>query len=98
MEIISLEGYTYEEKYNIAKKHLIPRVFEEHGINKDEITISSGAIKSLIENYTRESGVRDLERMISRVARRAIRKMLEEKLEKVSVNARNLSDFAGQII
>lgn len=98
MEVISLEGYTYEEKFNIAKRHLVPRVLEDHGLTKEELSISDGAMKILINNYTRESGVRELERMISRLARRAVRKMLEEDKEKISITARNLADFAGQII
>lgn len=98
MEIISLSGYTYEEKFNIAKSHLIPRVIEDHGLTRSEITISDAALRSLIDEYTKEAGVRDLERMLSRLARRAVRKMLEEDIDKVSISVKNLSDYAGEVI
>lgn len=98
MEIISLSGYTYEEKFNIAKSHLIPRVIENHGLTRSEITISDAALKSLIDEYTKEAGVRDLERMLSRLARRAVRKMLEDDIGKVSISVKNLSDYAGEVI
>ena len=70
MEIIRLAGYTEEEKAEIAKRHLVPKTMEHHGLDKKEFEVMPGAIKVIIENYTREAGVRSLEREIGALARK----------------------------
>lgn len=98
MEIIRLSGYTYEEKLAIAKNHLIPKVMKEHGLEKSEFSISDAALKDIITDYTREAGVRDLERMIARLARRSVMQMVEKGKKSISISIRNLTDYAGQPI
>ncbi|WP_238882342.1 endopeptidase La [Clostridium sp. YIM B02551] len=95
MEVIEVSGYTYEEKFNIAKKYLIPRVLVEHNVKKDSIKISDGTIEDIIEYYTRESGVRSLERRISTVIRRAIREMMEKDKKTISITSNNLQKYLG---
>ncbi|MBL4932387.1 endopeptidase La [Clostridium paridis] len=95
MEVIEVSGYTYEEKFNIAKKYLIPRVLVEHNVKKDSIKISDGTIEDIIEYYTRESGVRNLERRISTVIRRAIREMMEKDKKTISITSNNLQKYLG---
>lgn len=96
MEVIRLTSYTDEEKFEIAKKHLLPRVMQEHGLQKKELSLSDRAIKEMIEYYTREAGVRELDRCLSKIARRAVKKLVEEDCDKVNVGARNLVDFLGK--
>ncbi|MEQ8197055.1 MAG: endopeptidase La [Clostridiaceae bacterium] len=95
MEIIEVSGYTYEEKFNIAKKHLVPRVLKEHNVIDKAITISDGAIRDIIEFYTRESGVRNLERQISTLVRRCIREIMEKSKKSISVTSNNLQKYLG---
>ena len=95
MEVIEVSGYTYEEKFNIAKKYLIPRVLEEHNVKKNSIKISDGTIQDIIEYYTRESGVRNLERRISTVIRRAIREMMEKDKKAIFITSSNLQKYLG---
>ncbi len=83
MEIIEVSGYTYEEKFNICKKYLVPKQLKEHGISHNKIEFNDNSIKLIIESYTRESGVRNLERKAGAVIRKAITDMVEK--EKVSV-------------
>lgn len=83
MEIIEVSGYTYEEKFNICKKYLVPKQLKEHGISDNKIEFNDNSIKLIIESYTRESGVRNLERKVGSVIRKAITDMVEK--EKVSV-------------
>ena len=95
MEIIRLEGYTEQEKLRIARDHLIGKQIEAHGLKAGELTIEDSAITDLLRYYTREAGVRTLEREIARLARKALRRILEGKAETVIVTADNLAEFAG---
>ena len=95
MEIIRLEGYTEDEKVEIAKRHLIAKQIEAHGLKAGEFELTEEGLRDLIRYYTREAGVRTLEREIARLARKALRKILEGKAESVTVTPENLSEFAG---
>ncbi|HEX8584892.1 MAG TPA: endopeptidase La [Allosphingosinicella sp.] len=95
MEIIRLEGYTEEEKVQIAQRHLLPKQIEAHGLKDSEFELTESGLRSLIQHYTREAGVRTLEREIAKVARKALRRILEGKAERVEVTAENLSEFSG---
>ncbi len=95
MEIIRLEGYTEDEKVEIAKRHLIAKQVEAHGLKAGEFELTDEGLRDLIRFYTREAGVRTLEREIARLARKALRKILEGKAESVVVTPENLSEFAG---
>lgn len=96
MEIIEVSGYTYEEKFHIAKKYLIPRQLQENGATSDEVVINDSALKVIIENYTRESGVRSLERTIGRLIRKCIKDMMINNKSKISINASSLEKYLGQ--
>ncbi|WP_288115505.1 endopeptidase La [Novosphingobium sp.] len=95
MEIIRLEGYTEDEKVEIAERHLIRKQVEAHGLKKGEFTLTTEALRDLIRYYTREAGVRTLEREIARLARKSLRQILEGKAKSVTITPENLSDFAG---
>ena len=95
MEIIRLEGYTEDEKVEIAKLHLIAKQVEAHGLKAGEFELTDDGLRDLIRYYTREAGVRTLEREIARLARKALRRILEGKAESVTVTPENLSEFAG---
>ena len=95
MEIIRLEGYTEDEKVEIAKRHLIAKQIEAHGLKKGEFTLTEEALRDLIRYYTREAGVRTLEREIARLARKSLRKILEKQVESVTITPENLGEFAG---
>jgi len=95
MEIIRLEGYTEDEKVEIAKRHLIEKQIEAHGLKAGEFELTEEGLRDLIRYYTREAGVRTLEREIARLARKALRKILEGKATNVVVTPDNLSEFAG---
>ena len=95
MEIIRLPGYTEDEKVQIAKRHLIPKQMKAHGLKKDEWSISDKTILDLIRYYTREAGVRNLERGIANLSRKAIKEIVSGKADKVRVTQRNLKRFAG---
>jgi len=95
MEIIRIPGYTEDEKVEIAKRHLIPKQIENHGLKEGEWTISDSALRNLIRLYTREAGVRNLERELANLARKAVRDIVSNKSEKVHVTQKNLSKFAG---
>jgi ATP-dependent Lon protease len=95
MEIIRLEGYTEEEKVEIAQRHLIPKQIEAHGLKDEEFVLAESGLRSLIRHYTREAGVRTLEREIAKVARKALRRILEGKAERVEITAENLGEFSG---
>src|SRR5205823_12561768 len=90
MEIIRLPGYTEDEKVEIAKRHLIPKQIKAHGLKKGEWAISDDALRDVIRYYTREAGVRNLEREIANLTRKAIKDILMNKSERVSVTRRNL--------
>jgi ATP-dependent Lon protease len=95
MEIIRLEGYTEDEKVEIAKKHLLPKVVAEHGLKEEEFLLTDEGLRDVIRYYTREAGVRTLEREIAKVARKALRRILEGKATRVEVTVDNLSEFSG---
>lgn len=96
MDIIEVGGYTYEEKAEIAKKHLIPKQRRLHGLKASQLKISSSALQMITENYTRESGVRSLERRIAQICRKTAVQITTGKSESVSIGTKNLSDFLGK--
>jgi ATP-dependent Lon protease len=95
MEIIRLEGYTEDEKVEIATRHLIPKQIEAHGLQEGELVFTPEGLRMLIRQYTREAGVRTLEREVAKVARKALRQILEGKTERVELTPENVADFAG---
>ena len=95
MEIIRLAGYTEDEKLEIAKKHLIPAAIVKHGLIAKEWSIDDAALMEVIRRYTREAGVRNLEREISNLARKAVKEILMTKKKKIAVDTQNLPDFLG---
>ena len=96
MELIEIAGYTENEKEHIAKEHLIPKQMEENGIEKGKLTIQTAALKKIINNYTKEAGVRNLERTIGQICRKTARLIMEEDKKKVTITSKNLSDFLGK--
>ena len=96
MDIIEVGGYTYEEKAEIAKKHLIPKQRRLHGLKASQLKISSSALQMITENYTRESGVRSLERRIAQICRKTAVQITTGKSESVSIGTKNISDFLGK--
>ncbi|MCU4674197.1 endopeptidase La [Catenovulum sp. 2E275] len=96
MEVIRLSGYTEDEKLNIAKRHLIPKQIDRNGLKEKEILIDDSAILGIIRYYTREAGVRSLEREVSKLCRKAVKNILMDKtIKTVEINQDNLSDFLG---
>ena len=95
MEIIRLEGYTEDEKVEIAERHLIAKQIEAHGLKPGEFTLTQEGLRALIQQYTREAGVRTLEREIAKLARKVLRQILEGKVDGVTIKPDNLADFAG---
>ena len=95
METIRIPGYTEDEKVQIARRHLIPKQISEHSLSKNEWSISSDALLDLIRYYTREAGVRNLEREIARLNRKATREIVSKGIERVRVTKRNLEKYAG---
>ena len=95
MEIIRVAGYTEDEKIEIAKRHLLEKQTKQHGLKKNEFAISDDALRDIIRYYTREAGVRNLEREIANLARKAIKDILMKGLDKVHVTRRNLDKYAG---
>jgi len=95
MEIIRLEGYTEDEKVEIAQRHLIAKQIQAHGLKKGEFELTEEGLRDLIRYYTREAGVRTLEREIARLCRKSLRKILEKEVDCVTVTPDNLADFAG---
>ena len=96
MEVIRLSGYTEDEKLHIAREHLIAKQQENNGLKKGELTIEDGAIMSIIRYYTREAGVRNLEREIAKICRKAVKALvLDKKLKSITVNEDNITDYLG---
>jgi len=97
MEIIRLSGYTEDEKIEIAKRHLLPKIFKENAVKPEELSISDEAVRDIVRYYTREAGVRNLERELSNIARKAIKALLMDKRKKtpIKVTEKNLSDYLG---
>jgi len=95
MEIISLAGYTEDEKREIARRHLIDKQIKNHGLKKNEFEVSDDALNDIIRRYTREAGVRNLEREIAKLARKAVTKIVKKEAENVQVTSENIDDFLG---
>ncbi|HVI39689.1 MAG TPA: endopeptidase La, partial [Anaerovoracaceae bacterium] len=96
MELIHVPGYTEEEKVKIAEKYLVPKKIKEHGLKDENITISESTIRSIINYYTRESGVRNLEREIANLCRKVARKIVEEDATRFRVTAGNIESYLGK--
>ena len=95
MEVIRIPGYTEDEKVEISRRHLLPKQTELHGLKDNEWEISVSALRDLIRYYTREAGVRNLERELARLLRKAVKDIAMESLEKISVTSKNLESYAG---
>lgn len=95
MEVIYISSYTEEEKLNIALKYLLPKQLKEHGLKKENLLISENTVRDIINYYTREAGVRNLERRIADVCRKAAKQLVEEKRKRVRVTGANLSKYLG---
>jgi len=95
MEVIRIPGYTEDEKINIANKYLLPKQIKENGVKDSELNLKDGTIKEIIRSYTRESGVRNLEREISKITRKVVKKVVNKEDTKVLVKPENINDFLG---
>jgi len=95
MEVIRIPGYTEDEKINIANKYLLPKQIKDNGVKDNEMNLSDGTIKDIIRYYTRESGVRNLEREISKITRKVVKKVVNDECKQVEVNNNNLNEFLG---
>ena len=95
MEIIRLSGYTEDEKIEIAKRHLFPKIQKDHGLKKGEFSMSEDALRDLIRYFTREAGVRSLEREIANLARKSLKEIVGGKVDSVHITRRNLEKYAG---
>jgi ATP-dependent Lon protease len=95
MEIIRIAGYTEDEKVEIAKRHLMPKVVRDHALQPHEFSVSDDAIRAVIQTYTREAGVRSLERELMKLGRKAVTEILKSKKERVDITPQNLSDYLG---
>ncbi|MFR5594080.1 MAG: endopeptidase La [Clostridium perfringens] len=95
MELIEVSGYTYEEKFRIAKKYLAPKVLKEHGVDNKIITISDSALKLIIDSYTRESGVRNLQRQIANVIRKGIKDIIEKDKKNLNISTKLVEKYLG---
>lgn len=95
MEVIDISGYTSEEKFNIARKHLVKKQIKEHGLKANQLKISDSVIRKIINNYTREAGVRNLERQIAKICRKAAMIIVEGKKKTLSVTINNYIDYLG---
>ena len=93
--MIRIAGYTEDEKTEIAKKYLIPKQIKESGLKENEWSIDDQSIKNIIRHYTRESGVRSLERELSKLARKAVKDIVTKKSELVSVDSKNIAEYLG---
>ena len=95
MEVIRLAGYTEDEKINIANKYLLPKQIKDNGVKEKEMNLGDDIIKEVIRSYTKESGVRNLEREISKIARKVVKKVVSGEEKDVNINTKNLPDFLG---
>jgi ATP-dependent Lon protease len=95
MEIIPLAGYTEDEKREIARQHLLPKVMKNHGLRQKEFSVSDDALTAMIRTYTREAGVRNLEREIAKAARKAVTRLVKKEADRLDVTAENLGDYLG---
>jgi len=96
MEVIRLSGYTEDEKLNIAKRYLLPKQMKDHGLSESELSVSEPALRDIVRYYTREAGVRSMEREISKICRKVVKTLLVSKnKEKIIINSRNLDKYLG---
>src|SRR5690606_14617850 len=95
MEIIRIAGYTEDEKLEIARRHLLPKTFSDHGLGPKELVIGDDALTTIIRRYTREAGVRNLEREIATLARKAVKELLTSKKKSIRITGKNLGDYLG---
>ncbi|AFL51855.1 ATP-dependent Lon protease [Sinorhizobium fredii] len=95
MEVIRIAGYTEEEKLEIAKRHLLPKAIRDHALQPNEFSVTDGALMAVIQTYTREAGVRNFERELMKLARKAVTEILKGKTKKVEVTADNVNDYLG---
>ena len=95
LEVIRIPGYTEDEKINIANKYLLPKQIKNNGVKEEEWNIAKGAMQEIIRSYTKESGVRNLEREISKIARKSIKKIVAGEGTNIGIDSSNLSDFLG---
>lgn len=95
MEVIHISGYTEEEKVRIAEKYLLPKQIKEHGLTEEDLQVSENAIRKIIRNYTREAGVRNLERQMANIARKAAKDIVQGKVSSIKVTAQNLETLLG---
>ncbi len=96
IEVIRLSGYTENERFHIGKDYLIPKQMKKHGLKKSQLSINDTALRTIISHYTKEAGVRELERQIGAVCRKAAKRILEGEEKTIRVNARNITDFLGK--
>lgn len=96
MELISIAGYTENERFHIGKGYLIPKQLEKHGLKKKQVSIGDAGLRSVISYYTKEAGVRELERQIGKICRKSARRILQGEEGVIRVNARNIEDFLGK--
>jgi len=97
MEVVEVSGYTENEKFHIAKEHLIGKQLKKNGLKRSNLRINDSAIRAMISSYTRESGVRSLERRIGEICRKTARKVYSEEKSRISVNAKNLEEYLGNV-
>tara|TARA_B100000941_G_scaffold258806_1_gene209420 strand:- start:90 stop:1091 length:1002 start_codon:yes stop_codon:yes gene_type:complete len=95
MEVIRIPGYTEDEKINIADKFLLPKAIKENGVKDGEMDLENGTLKEIIRHYTRESGVRNLEREIFKISRKVVKKIVNSEETKVKINEKNVNEFLG---
>lgn len=95
MEVVEVSGYTYEEKFHIAKNHLLTKIFDEYSLDKDKIIVKDDAIKEIIDGYTRESGVRSLERALGKLIRKAIAELLKDNMDSIVINKKKVEKLMG---
>jgi ATP-dependent Lon protease len=95
LEVIRIPGYTEDEKINIANNYLIPKQIKDNGLHEKELNLNNDVIKDIIQSYTKEAGVRNLEREISKLARKTVKNILTNKIEKFYIDTKNLPDYLG---
>ena len=95
LEVIRIPGYTEDEKINIANNYLLPKQIKDNGVKKEELNMAEGSVQEIIRSYTKESGVRNLEREISKIARKTVKKIVAGEDNKIDINPNNLSDYLG---
>jgi ATP-dependent Lon protease len=95
LEVIRIPGYTEDEKINIADNYLVPKQLKDNGLKKEELNLDKDVIKDIVRSYTKESGVRNLEREISKIARKAVKNILTTENKNISIDTKNLPDYLG---